>query len=97
MYNENLLVISYPYASSKGKTRREILAKLLVRLSLRTDELTIVRLSKRTDGLSIVRPSIKDGRVYYRPLVHKGQGRLLHVSTEWKNVPSLVKSNRYEM
>ena len=52
---------SSPVHMRRPKDRHEVYLCQLVRLSLRTDELTIVRLSLRIDGLSTVRPSIKDG------------------------------------
>jgi len=70
---------SSPVHMRRPKDRHEVYLCQLVRLSLRTDELTIIRLSLRIDKLSTVRPTIKDGRACYHPLVHKGQGRLLHL------------------
>ena len=83
--NEGVTDVQRKFAKSslvhvrRPKDRYEVYLCQLVRLSLRTDELTIVRLSLRIDGLSTIRPSIKDGRACYHPLVHKGQGRLLRL------------------
>ena len=70
---------SSPVHMRRPKYRQEVNLCQLVRLSIRTDELTIIHLSLRTDGLSTVRPSVKDGRAWYHSLVHKGQGRLLRL------------------